>query len=162
MLCGRVTMSALLWVIDWCLTLKQLGHFFQNVFLFSHVVYHGWYVLVRNYSNTMNILTTLWILMTWCFSTKASVATVVTMQACISQHLGVKSLRLSDAYVHQWTTPTLDQIMACSLFSPSHYLNQWLLFVYWTPGKKTSMKFQAMEKIFIQEVKKWSSLTAHI
>ena len=35
-----------------------------------------------NYSNTVNILTTLWILMAWCFSTRASVATVLNRYPC--------------------------------------------------------------------------------
>ena len=39
----------------------------------------------------MNIWSALRILMAWCFSTRASVATVLSMYSCISRHLRVKS-----------------------------------------------------------------------
>ena len=71
------------------LTLKQLGHFFQNVISFSNVVHYEWNILLWNHSNTINILPTLWVLMAWCFSTRASVATVLNMHRCISRSLGV-------------------------------------------------------------------------
>ena len=55
----------------------HLGHFFQNVILFSNAVHYKRNILQWNHSSTMNILSTLWTLMAWCFSTRASVATVL-------------------------------------------------------------------------------------
>ena len=58
--------------------------------------------LVANSGNTIygvsviNILSTLWLLMAWCFSTRASVATVLDMHPCVSSCLrarvGVNSI----------------------------------------------------------------------
>ena len=79
-----------------CLTLKQLGHSFKKLILFSHVVHYEWNVVVWNYSNTMNIWSTLWILMAWCsISTRTSVATVLNMHLCVSSCLRLNSLRLA-------------------------------------------------------------------
>ena len=73
------------------LTLKPLGHFFfQNVILLSHVIHSKWSIMVWNHSSTRNISSTLWILMAWCFSTRASVATVLNTHPCVSRCLRVK------------------------------------------------------------------------
>ena len=73
-----------------CLTLKQLGNnFFQNVILFSNVISCKCNISVSNWSNTMNIYSTLWILMAWCFSTRASVITVLSAHPCVSSYLWV-------------------------------------------------------------------------
>ena len=89
------------------LTLKQRGNYFQFVILFSLVVQyeHGFLCnknsiaipyecnnLIRNYSNTMHIRSALWILMAWCFSTRASVTTVLNTQPCVSSCLRINSL----------------------------------------------------------------------
>ena len=42
--------------------------------------------LAWNCSNTMHILSELWLLMAWCFSTRASVATVLSAHPCISTY----------------------------------------------------------------------------
>ena len=42
-----------------------MDYFFQNVMLFSNIVHYEQNILVWNYSNTMNISSTLWILMAW-------------------------------------------------------------------------------------------------
>ena len=47
--------------------------------------------------------------------------------------------------------PTLVQIMACRLFSPSHYLNQCWVFVDWTLGNKLQWKFNHNIKLLIHE-----------
>ena len=70
------------------LTLKQRGKFIFKM-LFANVVHYKCNILVWNWSNTMNILSALWILMAWCFSTRASVATVLSVNPCISSCLGV-------------------------------------------------------------------------
>ena len=76
------------------LTLKRLGHFFQNVILFSNVVHYKCNIFfVWNWSNTMNVYSALWMLMAWCFSTRASVATVLTTHPCVSRCLRVKKFR---------------------------------------------------------------------
>ena len=51
-------------------------------------------IFIWNWSNTMNVQSALWILMAWCLSTRASVATVLTTHPCISQCLRVKPLVL--------------------------------------------------------------------
>ena len=54
---------------------------FFNVTLFSIIVPHTCNISVRNWSSTMNILSVfLWVLMAWCFSTRASVATLLNIQ----------------------------------------------------------------------------------
>ena len=66
--------------------------------------------------------------MAWCFSTRASVATVLSMHSCISSCLWVNSLGPSDAIWRWRSWSTLVQVMACCLTAPSHYLNQcWLI-----------------------------------
>ena len=42
----------------------------------------------------MNILSALWLLLTWCFSTRASVATVLIMHPFVSSRLWVNELDL--------------------------------------------------------------------
>ena len=81
--CSTFTVSCL------HLTLKWLGHFFQNVISFSDAIHLMCISRIWNWSNTMNVSSALWILMAWCFSTRASVATVLTMHPCISQCLRV-------------------------------------------------------------------------
>ena len=63
------------------LTLKQLANVFQNVILVSYVM------VVWNWSNAMDVYLVLWILMAWCFSTRTSVATVLSMYPCTSSCL---------------------------------------------------------------------------
>ena len=46
-------------------------------------------IFIWNWSNKINVQSALWILMAWCFSTRASVATVLTMDPCISRCLRV-------------------------------------------------------------------------
>ena len=75
------------------LTLKWLGHcFFQNVISFSDVVHLMCNIFIWNWFNTMNVYSALWILMAWCFSIRASVATVLTTHPCVSRCLRVNSL----------------------------------------------------------------------
>ena len=72
------------------LTLKQLVYFFKMRFyclIFFHSKCNS---LVWNWSDTMNILSALWQLMAWWFSTRAAMAPVLIMHPCISSRLGVK------------------------------------------------------------------------
>ena len=57
---------------------------------------------IWNQSNTMNVYSALWILMAWCFSTKASVATVLTTHPCVSQCLRVKLYGLASFWKAPW------------------------------------------------------------
>ena len=61
--------------------------FFQNVISFSDAVHLMCNILIWNWSNTVNVKSALWILMPWCFSTMASVATVLTTHPCVSRCL---------------------------------------------------------------------------
>ena len=126
------------------LTLKHLSICFQNFILFSNVfsvnVFFVW-----NGINTMDV--NLWVLMAWCFSTSASVATVLSTHPCDSSCLWVNSLiyRVGGCkfkYVISWIecilwtyTDVIQQdfidykstsvwLMAWCLMAPSHYLNQ--------------------------------------
>ena len=65
------------------LTLKQLGHFSLCLILSSDVSrykHNKCHVFVRNWSNAMPwyLVEALWILMPWCYSTRVSVATVLS------------------------------------------------------------------------------------
>ena len=97
------------------LTLKQLGYFFQNVILFSNAVHHKCNIFIWNWSNTMNVSSTLWILMAWCFSTRASVATVLTTHPCVSRCLGVKDTATSSR--GQWVN---DHVTSCDHVTSMH------------------------------------------
>ena len=66
----------MLWATSICLTLKRLGHYKCNI-------------AVWNWSNAMDICSALWILMAWCFSTRASATTVLGMHLCLSGCLWV-------------------------------------------------------------------------
>ena len=67
----------------------------------------------------LNILSTLWILMAWCFSTRASVATVLNTHPCVSRCLRVNSSSLFfpgsvtevDIIVHRWYWITISYII---------------------------------------------------
>ena len=77
------------------LTLKWLDIFFcQDIALFSNVVLYNCNISILKWSNTMNIKSALWILMAWCFSsTKAAVATVLSMCLCFWGCVWVNTLR---------------------------------------------------------------------
>ena len=84
--CWQLDHHCRYWRLSNCqpLTLKQLGNNFQNVFLFSNIVLHKCNISVWNWPNTMDIKSALLILMTWCFSTRASVAIVLITHPCVS------------------------------------------------------------------------------
>ena len=65
------------------LTLKRLDRFFQNILYF--LMLYTVSAIFSNWSSTMNV-SALWILMAWCFSTRASVATVLTTHPCVSRY----------------------------------------------------------------------------
>ena len=69
------------------LTLKGLGHLLQNEVLITNVVQHRCNIFIWNWSNKINIKSALRILMAWCVSSRASVATVLTTHPCVSQCL---------------------------------------------------------------------------
>ena len=71
------------------LTLKPLGYFFSKCNSTFSIIHSEWNIVVWNHPSTMNILSTLWILMAWCFSTRASVATVLNTYPCVSRCLRV-------------------------------------------------------------------------
>ena len=136
------------------LTLKWLGHFFQIVISFSDAVHLMCNIFIWKWSNTMNISSALWILMTWCCSTRASVATVLTTHPCVSWCLRVNSLApgkfvwtfrflifqiisgtdvwgISYQLAFRWMSldltddkSTLVQVMAWCRKATSHYLSQ--------------------------------------
>ena len=71
------------------LTFKQLDDLFHNVILFSNVSHYKYNFLVWTLYKMMNVLSVLWLLMAWCFGTRASVATVLITHPCVSSCLGV-------------------------------------------------------------------------
>ena len=68
---------------------------FQIVISFSRIVSYYSNISVWNWFNTINIHSALWILMAWCFSTRASVATVLSMHPCLSRCLWVNGGRMT-------------------------------------------------------------------
>ena len=85
------------WKNDWiffgfksfcCLTLKYLIHFLKCDHVFQYCWLWMWFFL-WSWSNTMNIWSALWVLMTWCLSTRVSVATVLRPCQCVSSYLWV-------------------------------------------------------------------------
>ena len=69
--------------------------FFRNVNLSFDTVHRNLIISVWKWTNTMNILSALWILMAWCFSTRASVATVLSKHPCISSCFWVNNCNAS-------------------------------------------------------------------
>ena len=82
--------------------LRQLGEFFSNVISFSNFVQYQCHILVPKLSNTLNNSSALWILMACCFSTRASVATILSTNPCVSRCLwdNIPSYRLSRIVLH--------------------------------------------------------------
>ena len=74
---------------------QTTGYFFQNEILFYDIVPYNCNISLWNWSNTMIIESTLWILMAWCFSTRASVAKLMSMHSFVSSYLWVDDLCLS-------------------------------------------------------------------
>ena len=67
------------------LNLKQLsGFFFQIVILFSNIVPHNCNISVWNWSKKINVISALWILMAWFFSTWSTRASVDTVRGVYS------------------------------------------------------------------------------
>ena len=90
---------AIIWTNDGLFTDAYMRHsastgtffFFKISFHFLMFIHYKCHILVWNWSNTMNISSALWVLMSWCFSTRASVATVLSMHPCVSSCLGVNA-----------------------------------------------------------------------
>ena len=67
------------WMLtEYPLTFKRLGHLCQNVILFSQFVHYKCKSLVWNLSNTTDISSALWLLISWCFSTRTPVTTIAS------------------------------------------------------------------------------------
>ena len=103
----------------YCLTLKRRGHFFQYVILFPNVVQQKCNIFKWSCSNKLNVKSVLWILMAWCFSTRASVVTVLTRHPCVSRCLRVKlnTLRLEQNGNH-----FADNIFQCIILSENYHI----------------------------------------
>ena len=71
---------------------KQLSFFYLNMILVSWVVRSKGNVFVLIWSSIINAKLALWILMPWCFSTRPSVTTMLSVHPCISRCLWVKVL----------------------------------------------------------------------
>ena len=69
--------------------------------LVASVVHCICIIFVWNMSKTINMYSTLWILMTWYFSTRASLATVLRTHPCVSSCLWVKHLDPDECF-SQW------------------------------------------------------------
>ena len=73
-----------------CLTPSTTGYFFEmkfySVILFSITVI---FLFAWNLSNTIKVKSVLWLLMAWCFSARAAVATVLITHTCVSSCLWV-------------------------------------------------------------------------
>ena len=113
------------------LTPKWLGHFKKNVILFRNVVQHKCDIFIWNWSNTMNVLSELWVLMAWCFSIRASVAMVLTTHPCVSRCLRVNNYIPPKLWCKYLTHPPLDKMAAISqtIFSDAF---SWIKsFVFW-------------------------------
>ena len=90
---GKQVMESILERPDGCTPLKQEK---QNPFtLKNHCSFNVIFYNVPykyngiNWSNAMNIQSALWVLRAWCFSTRASVATVLSLHPFVSRILGV-------------------------------------------------------------------------
>ena len=67
----------------WLIVLNNWVISFQTVNLFYHIIHFNCNISVWNRPSTVNIQLAVWVLMAWCFSTRASVATVPSMHPCI-------------------------------------------------------------------------------
>ena len=68
--------------------LTSKSFFFQNT-LFFYIFQIQSNVWIWNLSSTMIILSALWVLMSWCFSTRTSIPTVLSVHPCTSSCLGL-------------------------------------------------------------------------
>ena len=134
------------------LTLKRLGHFFQNVILFSNLAHQKCNIFVWKWFNTMNVWSPLWILMAWCFSTRASVTTVLTTHPCVSRCLRVNSSPPSAAYMRQCIGSALVQIMACHLFGTKPLSKPMLGYCHPKLRNKLQWNFNQNTKLLINEI----------
>ena len=76
---------------------------------------------------------------------------VCDMAAILSQPQWVNSSSPSDAYMPQWTKPSLVSIIVVACLVPSHYLNKWWFIVNWTTGNKYQWNLSQNKTIFIRE-----------
>ena len=95
------------------LTLIRLGNFFHYVILFPDVVQQKCNIFIWNRPNKLNVQSVLRILMACCFSTRASVATVLATHPCVSRCLRVKYSQ--DLF--NWIFLILHRWIMCSLCS---------------------------------------------
>ena len=70
-----------------CMTLRQLGHLIQKAISYFNIIHSECNILLWNSSNIIYILSVLQILVDLCFSTRASVATVLSIHSSISSCL---------------------------------------------------------------------------
>ena len=84
-----------------CINPKTNGYFFFKIWLYFLM----WLPISRiffiwNWSNASDIWSALWIMMTCCFSTRASVATVVSMHPCMSSCSWVNGCIMNIWYIN--------------------------------------------------------------
>ena len=97
----------------------------------------------------------MWLLMTWCFSTRASAAIMLTKTLFYFQtfpfmkelsrleDMQINPLRPGDAYNHELTKSSVAVLMACHLYGPRP-LPMPMKVTYWVePSKINSVKFQS-------------------
>ena len=65
------------------------GQNFQNVILFFNVFRSKYNISVWNWVDTIPILSAMWLLLAWCFSTRVAVATALITHLCVSSRLWV-------------------------------------------------------------------------
>ena len=93
-------------------TLKHNWVYFFKVILFLRFSTTIVIFLVRNWSNTTDIISALWLLMAWCFSTRAAVATQLITHPGLSSHLWVKQQTGEVVeFSHQWSNTGLLSII---------------------------------------------------
>ena len=72
-----------------------------------NVIHYQCNLFIWNWSNEMDIWSALWILMAWCFSTRASVVTMLSTHPCISSCLWVKLFQVPRHSIYHKHSPHL-------------------------------------------------------
>ena len=92
----------------WCFSTRAsvatVLHMYPCTSISHHINPYNCNVSVWNWSYTLTTYSGLWILMAWCFSPGASLATVLRMHPCISSCLWIKSIENMACHTggHYW------------------------------------------------------------
>ena len=127
--------------IIFSLSLSNWVIFFQSLISFTNAVCHRFNIFLRKWLNMMHVCSALWVLMVWHFSTRTSVATVLSTYPCVFIYMYIYDLIENYRFERQkWCTKTIIKSIVVQRFFYLNvnyvYLFAFKVLVFWIKGNR--------------------------